>query len=604
MRKSLLHFLTTSLLTLICGWVLTAPAAQDVTVTDKGDSVILDNGIVSVEIAKRTGDILALNYRDFSVLSQPAYLDWHTGVNNHIVAGEFALRVDPAKNSGDMAEVSIAQKYSGTGAAFDVALHYVLRRGESGFYAYVVFSHPQDYPRAEMAQSRMVFRVKDELFDFINVDDDRRRFMPPSDTPYKVLGPAESIQFTEGPFAGFITDKYHFFADAGEHFVHGWIGTQKNIGCWVLYGSTEDQNGGPTKQHNTAHWERILLKFLTCSHYGAAGVSVGAESWQKIYGPWMIYLNSGGSRDELWADAKKRAAAERAAWPYTWMNYPLYPLAAERGTVSGRLKITDPQDPAASPAGAWVGLAAPSPDWQQQSNGYQFWVRAGKDGSFTIRNVRPGEYTLYAFVDGVMDEFRRDNVTIGKGQTLDLGELEWKPVRHGRQLWQIGVPDRTAKEFRHGDDYRQWGLWLKYPEEFPNDVNFVIGKSQERKDWNYAQVTVLKDGRYVGTKWNILFDLAESLKPGTATLRIAFAAAHNAALRVFVNDQQVADSGRFGGDNAVARASIHGQYSQWDVRFDTALLKLGANTITLEQREGGSPWKNVMYDSLRLEVPF
>ena len=53
----------------------------------------------------------------------------------------------------------------------------------------------------------------------------------------------------------------------------------------------------------------------------------------------------------------------------------------------------------------------------------------------------------------------------------------------------------------------------------------------------------------------------------------------------------------------MVRAGIHGQYSQWDMKFDSALLKQGANTITLDQTAGGSPWKNVMYDCLRLEVP-
>jgi rhamnogalacturonan endolyase len=604
MRKAIMLWLTATLLATIGAPPFASSVAKEVVITDKSASVVLDNGIVSVEIAKSSGDVLSLQHRGVSLLSRPAYLDWHTGVNNHIVAGQFSLRADPAKNGGEMAEVTITQKYSGSGEAFDVELHYVLRRGDSGFYAYVVFNHPQTYPKANLVQSRMVFRVKEELFDFINVDDERRRAMPPSNTPFKVLGPAESIQFTDGPFKDFITDKYHFSTDAGEHFVHGWVGTKSKLGFWLVYGSIEDQNGGPTKQHNTEHFERILLKILTCSHYGAANVNVGAEAWQKIYGPWMIYVNSGGSADELWADAKKKAAAERAAWPYSWMSHPLYPLAAERGAVSGRLTIPDSQDPNASPSGAWVGLALPKPDWQQQSNAYQFWVRAGKDGSFTIPNVRPGDYTLYAFVDGVMDEFRRDNVAVAKGRTLDLGALEWKPVRHGRQLWQIGTPDRTAKEFRHGDEYRQWGLWLKYPTEFPDDVNFVIGRSQERQDWNYSQVTVRKNGEDVGTKWTITFDLAKLLKPGIATLRIAFAAAKNAAVRVLVNGQQVGDSGVFGNDNAMARAGIHGQYSEWDVQFDTSLLKPGVNKITLEQREGGSPWKSVMYDCLRLEVPF
>jgi rhamnogalacturonan endolyase len=563
---------------------------------------LLDNGTVSIEIARQTGDILALRYRGQSVLSGPAYLDWHTGVNNHLRNGQLELRVDPATNGGQMAEVSITQRHAGSSEAFDVELHHVLRRGDSGFYSYAVFRHPAGYPQAGLGQARMVFRLNDALFDFINVDDQRRRLMPPSDTPSRILGPKESIQFTEGPFKGLITDKYHFFVDAGEHFVHGWTGTRSHLGCWVLYGSNEDRNGGPTKQHNTAHFDRLLLKILTCGHYGSAGVNAGAELWEKLYGPWMVYLNGGGSPDELWADAKQKAAVERAAWPYPWMRHPLYPLAGERGTVTGRLQLDCALDLAASPANAWVGLAAPKPNWQQQSAGYQFWVRAGADGGFTIPAVRPGEYTLYAFVDGVMGEFRRDGIAVNSGGTNELGALAWKPVHYGRLLWQVGISDRTGTEFRHGDDYRQWGLWQKYREEFPQDVNFLVGRSLERTDWNYSQVTVLEDGGWRGTKWNVLFDLAEPLKPGTATLRIAFAAAKAARIRVSVNGTEIGDSGRFGDDNAMIRAGIHGQYSEWDLPFATALLKPGRNRLTLEQSEGGNNLKNVMYDCLRLEV--
>ena len=183
----------------------------------------------------------------------------------------------------------------------------------------------------------------------------------------------------------------------------------------------------------------------------------------------------------------------------------------------------------------------------------------------------------------------------------DLGTLDWKPVRFGKQLWQIGTPDRTAREFRHGDDYRQWGLWLKYPQDFPDGVNFVIGKSKERTDWNYAQINVQKDGMWVGTKWNILFDLAAAPKSGTATLRLAFASTHNAKLSVFVNDQPVDRFGT-GADNAMIRAGIHGQYSEVDVAFDAALLKQGTNTIALEQSAGGNVQKSVMYDCVRLEL--
>jgi rhamnogalacturonan endolyase len=425
--------------------------------------------------------------------------------------------------------------------------------------------------------------------------------MPPPNTPVKALGPKESLMFTDGPFKGRITDKYQHFVDAGEHSFHGWMGRNSHLGAWIVYGSNEDQNGGPTKQHNAAHFERILLKILTCSHYGAAPVTVAAgEEWRKVYGPWMLYLNE-GTPDEMWADVQRQAKAERDSWPAPWLKHPAFAPDAQRGRATGKLVVRDPADTAVSAAHAWVGLAEPSPDWQQQSKNYQYWTRADADGRFEIPHVRPGRYTLYAFVDGALGEFRRDDVVITAAASTDLGTLTWTPERHGRQLWQIGTPDRTAREFRHGDDFRHWGLWLKYPEEFPHDVDFVIGKSHERTDWNYAQVNVQRDGAWVGTTWRVRFAMPAAPSGGTATLRVALAGAHRAALNIAVNGRRVAQL-KPDLDNAMVRAGIHGQYELDDVTFNASLLRAGENTITFEQARGGNNLFNVMYDALRLEL--
>jgi rhamnogalacturonan endolyase len=331
-----------------------------VTLSQSNDHVTLGNGIVSFEVVKTNGNIRDLKYGSVPIFAEPGYLDWISGGNNHIGNGEFAVVADPQKNGGEMCEVSITQKYAPDAkSSFDVELHYVLRRGDSGLYCFVVFSHAKDYPAGGIAQSRWVLRLDDKVFDFINVDEKRRRVMPPSNTPAKILGPKESSQFTEGPFKGFITDKYHFFVDVGDHFFHGWTSTQKHIGCWIVYGSNEAQNGGPTKQTNSAHFGRMLFKIITCGHYGGTTESVAAgQEWRKIYGPWMLYLNSGGNNDALWADAKKQAEKQRAAWPLAWMNHPEFPLAAMRGTVRGQLHISDPQDASASPRPSPTGRSS------------------------------------------------------------------------------------------------------------------------------------------------------------------------------------------------------------------------------------------------------
>ena len=101
-----------------------------------------------------------------------------------------------------------------------------------------------------------------------------------------------------------------------------------------------------------------------------------------------------------------------------------YPLAAGRGTVTGRFIVNDPLKPAVSAANAWVGVAAAEDvagNWQYQGKAYQFWVRADAAGNFTIPDVRPGSYTLYAFTDGAVGEYSKLAVNVTAGGTTALG---------------------------------------------------------------------------------------------------------------------------------------------------------------------------------------
>ncbi len=177
----------------------------------------------------------------------------------------------------------------------------------------------------------------------------------------------------------------------------------------------------------------------------------------------------------------------------------------------------------------WVGLAAASEpgqkdlDWQYEGKCYQFWVKADENGNFSIPNVRAGKYNLYSFADGILGEYKKTGISVAAGDVLDLSELPFVPQRFGRQVWEIGIPNRSASEFKHGDHYWQWGLYMLYPKEFPDDVNYTIGTSDWSKDWNYCQPGVI-DGNYKvirGTTWKINFEVPEQLK-GKATLRLAF----------------------------------------------------------------------------------
>ena len=404
----------------------------------------------------------------------------------------------------------------------------------------------------------------------------------------------------------------------------------------------------------------------------------------------------------LWQDALAQAKIEKANWPYGWVNGVDYPHKDERGTVTGQLVLNDPQAVSTKLSHLTVGLAhmdytnspgrggrggrgGPAPvaggtntfgggrgavasgaggtngfgggrgfgrgggfgggnglvDWTHDAKFYQFWNDGSDDGKFTISNVRPGTYTLHAFADGVLGEFAQANITVEAGKSLDLGKIEWKPVRYGKQIWEIGYPDRTGGKFYKGDgdNYWLWGWYLRYGELFPNDITYTIGKSDYHKDWFFEQVPhALSDawknpdakdplnqrfgwvkaesldqypqtdttgpwriyGRGRATTWTIKFNMAKASQ-GQATLRVALAGADgNGGLAVAVNGQEVGTI-RTIATNALRYNTDKSVWHEYNQTFDASLMKPGENEMTLTV-PAGELTSGVVYDYLRLEL--
>lgn len=211
-----------------------------------------------------------------------------------------------------------------------------------------------------------------------------------------------------------------------------------------------------------------------------------------------------------------------------------------------------------------------------------------------------------------MGEFTKADITVSAGEPLDMGTIDWTPDRRGKQIWEIGVPNRTGAEFAKGDDYAHDGMFLVYAHLFPNDVNYIVGKSDYHKDWFFEQVPHNEDpeskaaGYNMGTKpgratpWTISFDMAQA-PHGKAHLRIALASTSTRQLDVVVNDQPVGKLDRLMVDGAIARNGILGVWSEKDVAFDASALKAGTNTLKLIV-PGGPMTSGMIYDYLRLEI--
>jgi rhamnogalacturonan endolyase len=593
--------------------------APAVTVVEDRSSFTLANGILAARVSKRSGDLVSLKYRGLELLGASGHAG---GYWSHAPSGPrstAAVTIDPRANAGARGEVAVKAvsggavlgKGPGGGAAVDIEVRYTLGRGDSGIYTYSILTHKADYPRTSIGEARFCAKLNGKVFDYMTIDANRRKVMPrPEDWDRgKQLNMKEVRRLTTGASSGQVEHKYDYSAIQYEVPAYGWSSTKQRLGLWFVNPSIEYLSGGPTKVELTGHLDNntgaapTLLNYWRGSHYGGSSCAIArGEAWTKVVGPFLVYCNAGAGHDQLWKDALARAAKEAAAWPCDWVAGVDYPKKHQRGAVTGTMAVTDPGAPAGKVGKMLVGLTpraadAGGVDWQRDAKHYQFWARADDKGAFRIPNVRPGTYTLRAIADGVLGEFSKADVAVAAGKTLALGRLAWSPPRYGKQLWEIGVPDRSAGEFRHGDRYWVWGLYNEYPREFPHDVNFVIGKSDWRKDWNYAQPP--RAGK--PTTWAVTFQLPRAPQ-GKATLRLAICGSRGRrGILVSVNDRPAGGTGPLVDSGVMHRDGIRGYWQEKRVSFDAALLKAGTNVLKLTNP--GRAWpEGVLYDYLRLEL--
>ena len=605
-----------------------------VTLQDDGSTYTLSNGLLTAKIIKHSGGLSSLVFQGVETMVGGSGGGRAGGNWSHAPSGTITdnVTINPNDNGGERAEVAVkgvsGGQPSGGGPGgstiADIEIRYALGRGDTGLYTYCTFEHKAGYPATSIGEARFYVKLNDSVFDWMTVDANRNMKMITTydwnhGTPMNMK---EARLMNSGLYKGQVEHKYDYSACQFDTLAWGWSSTEKHIGLFFVNPTIEYLSGGPTKIELSAHRDATfgtdpnapappcLLNYWRGSHYGGSScVLAQGEQWTKVVGPFIIYCTSGPTPDAIWKDALARSESEQKRWPYDWVAGVDYPHRDQRGVVSGELKLDDPQAPEAHMSNLLVGLSAADyttagdngrsekVDWQLDAKHYEFWVRGDEKGHFSIPNVRPGTYTLHAIADGVLGEFAKEKVSVGAGKTIDLGKLDWKPVRFGKQLWDIGIPNRSASEFKHGDHYWVWGLYNEYPKEFPNDVNYFIGKSDYRTDWNYAQCP--REDRPKGTTWSVTFNLPEALR-GKAILRLALAGVSAKHIDVTMNDQPAGQVTGLTDNATIRRDSVRGYWTERDVTFDAGLMRPGANILKLTIPMA-APIYGVEYDYIRLE---
>ncbi len=652
--------------------VVAKPAVNaPVIITDNGTTWTMDNGIIKATILKNNGNMQTILYHGVSIVGRSEY--WERTPSGQVTP---SVTIDPATNGGERGEVAV----KGVNAPMDIEVRYVLERGVSGFYTYAQYTHPASYPNGGFGENRFILQMN-PTFNWLSVDKDRNQLMISNQDQRSgtVIHAKEQSIIAAGNYKNSVEHKYTYCGIMYRLPAYGWSSTKDHIGIYFINPTTEYIGGGAEKMDLVCHMGATLLDYWTSGHYaGGAGNSVPAgQDWKKVVGPIFVYFNAlenpkDPSQAELdtlaatqgnptvpqtwhdnafalWNDAMAKAVVVKAAWPYDWVSGVDYPHKSERGNVTGQVVLDDPQAASTKLPNLTIGLAHPDytgtggafanrsgngnlVTWQHDGNYYEFWNQGNEDGTFKITNVRPGKYTLHAFADGVLGEYAKTDITVEAGKDIDLGKLDWKPVRDGKQIWEIGYPNRNGGEFFKGDEYWRWGWGMRYALLFPNDITYTVGQSDWHKDWFFEEVPhatnlgfvnpAAKDpanqpfgwvnlptapgqdmwrdwGRGRATTWTIKFNLDHAPK-GTATLRISLGGADSTTLTIGVNGQ-TAGAIRPVSTNALRYNTDRGVWREYAQPFNGTFLKAGENEMTLTV-PAGDLTSGVCYDYLRLEL--
>lgn len=560
-------------------WATTALAALNA--TEDTARLTLSNDRLFASVQKSSGAIDQLRLDGQDLLGARSgntgigpYLDCYctTTGNGAYTPGRIApsyklLQGTDAGNTS-WGGIVLSETYPPTGQTLEQ--YWFLRDGETGLHTFSRLAyHNTTTPFLRNLQEfRTLFRPNTPLWTNLSTNEVTYAPLPRPNPAAGGKGSEVTVQDAtwylpnrSDPYVSQYSDyftKYTFADIWRDHKVHGLFADGSTspdgstYGAWVVMNTVDTYFGGPKNSDIVV--DGILYNYIISNHHGNGTPNI-TDGFDRTFGPQYHHFNKGPAGSSL---EESREDALQYAYPEWNVDFydsvakhvPNYVPTAGRGSWKADVKL---------PRGAErpiAILAQNGVDFQDNvldTKAYQYWADIdASTGKVEIPRVKAGTYRLTVYANGIFGQWTKDNIVVKAGKTTST-KTEWKAESAGTELWRIGTPDRSSGEYRHGyardpshplrpEEYRIYWAAYDYPTDFPDGVNFKVGRDDIATDLNYVHWSVFGGyANYVRTEpyygngdvnnWTIAFDTKKSdlARKTKATFTVQLAGAKTAA---------------------------------------------------------------------------
>lgn len=541
-------------------------------------AALIDNGQLQVSFDEQ-GKVKHLLYQGLELLTSLAgepgdpdkshsfYCDYHR-------AGKTVNLQPSALKIIEKSAARIHIAYIDDTNELGIEYHIIINNDDPAIYSYVK-AWNNVHRKFKINELRTVYRLNRSLVP-VSYNGERTGLQPTS--AHMMQGQKlqdETYLMPDGSLydSSMIYSKYDYAGYLGKTDLWGQFG--QKLGFWLILPDKSAYGCGPLNQDLLVHYDAIVLNYMVSEHFGKGLFEVQPD-FNKIFGPWCIYLNNGDL-----ADAKKRADHEKTAWPYDWVKDPDY--AQTLYQVQGKIYSEYRHKNCTA---ILTDTRADRVPLNQQKSGFMYYANTNTAGEFNIAHIRPGKYFLYVYenyADDLATHLLKE--VIVTDHNLDLGLLKIK--RTTTTIWQIGLCTHTTAGMKFSEQLRNYS-WLDL---VPANWDYDIDKDAE---WYYLQND---RGR-----WQIHFSKKSLQFDGRDyELQLSFAGTsqkdmtndNGCTVKIALNGTTIATK-VFPNDRAAYRSAMKsGGYHLWQIKLPAAAV-LNNNVISITT-DG-----YLMYDTISL----